>query len=1240
MASSDNYFRHKFSPGTLDYAPAREYDLNDLDVDEEFQSRASRFLGSIGEDDDIYEYLRDSDWNLYRAGKQMYNSEKWSEEQKSDYNYLRTQFDGANLGSTSQFLELLKDATIDMVTDPTLLAALFTTPITGGSSLGARTLLGKSTTESLKLIAKGNSKKGLTNKEMKKAMEDGILEQAAKKATRVSATVSGIEGGAWMGLYNHANQNTEINTGLRRAYSAKELAGSTALGVLTAGVVGGGVQKLINHQNPLLQYSNKTSNSINPVSYYFNKSLDTFLANTVMGNARRMRHLEKLGVTKAKQFNGVLDNESQLKIGQRNKEVVEFSFPENLNGRRGDYIFEDDGFFKAIEDLAPDGTWKEADELAVIRILRGGKLGKKTSKKASKAVKKTAANLRKLFNKVAKDAEDAGYGKIKIEDYFPREWDRKKILQNRTEFEERLVAKGAVDKDEVVEVVDEMLNLNNQLYSSHSNILTHGRKFEILEDSDFEDFLINDITGVGATYFLNAANTIQAKISFLGGKKGGKGTKIVGQSETKDKDGKTVKTLSQLRQSTEELFRKEWIDPIDAELKAKGLPRLTTKDKERMVASWKSATGDVNFINGKVIQGAYDGLKLANSMAYLPLATVSSLSEGLIALAKAPTTKGLKNIQYQIETATKFLASDMKSTLKDRRGLSDVAANREANKVFIAVDDVSEDKLGRLTGDALRTPWMNKAARKYFKLSLLMPWTKNVELAAFRTGKEIIEENIKALSKMKESGIKVFDDVDLFTKSVNENAGLYKRIIKDEIEGVYTGSAKDAYNQVKYLKESLYDLGIDPKQGVKWFEAGAKTSSKFYKDVNKGGGRFARSVILPTSREFSRVPWFMTHPRYDILTQFLRYPAAFSNTVLKNFARDALNNPMTSAPKVAAFAVSSTVIARATNYWRSSKEKQLELDAGFDRRRESTGSVGQALDKALPMSWEENKRAMQRVGLFGPLEYGIRFIDSFQYNQNTMVGLSSLGGPLLGDITGTMIYGRGFFETLSRKTPLRGLKNPLENYLGVTPFDTLDKKARELDEVEVMQEVVDSWRRDTLHKGGPVHRKAYNEGGEVIPLPVKPDYSKNVESIINYMMSKNNPIFNERSIPGLLGNINVETGGSYDYQQQQENGNAWGIWQLDHSKKEDYFNYLKEQDKEDSMEAQVDYAEETMMTGRNIGGKNAKAWRGTMENGTVEEIADMWAREWERPNPDRHPQWERRISEAVKHSTKMKDRNK
>ena len=123
--------------------PVARYDLNDLEANQEFQRVSERFLGSIGEDDDIFEYLRDSDFNLTSAMSRYADSNKFTEQQKKDYAYLRTMFDNADVGSTGQWIELIKDGTVDMVTDPTLILAALFTPFTGGGTLAARATLGK-----------------------------------------------------------------------------------------------------------------------------------------------------------------------------------------------------------------------------------------------------------------------------------------------------------------------------------------------------------------------------------------------------------------------------------------------------------------------------------------------------------------------------------------------------------------------------------------------------------------------------------------------------------------------------------------------------------------------------------------------------------------------------------------------------------------------------------------------------------------------------------------------------------------------------------------------------------------------------------------------------------------------------------------------------------------------------------------------------------------------------------------
>ena len=87
-----------------------------------------------------------------------------------------------------------------------------------------------------------------------------------------------------------------------------------------------------------------------------------------------------------------------------------------------------------------------------------------------------------------------------------------------------------------------MLDINNDLYASHANLLTHGRKFKGLDDNNYEEFLNNDLIPVSATYGLNAANSIQTKISFGMPKKSKVGKAI-------DLEGNEILTFQQLRRS-------------------------------------------------------------------------------------------------------------------------------------------------------------------------------------------------------------------------------------------------------------------------------------------------------------------------------------------------------------------------------------------------------------------------------------------------------------------------------------------------------------------------------------------------------------------------------------------------------------------------------------------------------------------------------------------------------------------
>ena len=64
-------------------------------------------------------------------------------------------------------------------------------------------------------------------------------------------------------------------------------------------------------------------------------------------------------------------------------------------------------------------------------------------------------------------------------------------------------------------------------------------------------------------------------------------------------------------------------------------------------------------------------------------------------------------------------------------------------------------------------------------------------------------------------------------------------------------------------------------------------------------------------------------------------------------------------------------------------------------------------------------------------------------------------------------------------------------------------------------------------------------------------------------------------ISAMLGNIDVETGGTFDFQQQQKGGNGYGLFQYDFHKPF-YKKFLNENNLTDGVDSQVRYAYENI----------------------------------------------------------------
>ena len=73
--------------------------LTQLKEAPEFADKAARFLDGIGSNEDIFEYLRDSEYSLSSAIARSFQTGNWTEEQKQDYTYLRKEFNNAEIGN-------------------------------------------------------------------------------------------------------------------------------------------------------------------------------------------------------------------------------------------------------------------------------------------------------------------------------------------------------------------------------------------------------------------------------------------------------------------------------------------------------------------------------------------------------------------------------------------------------------------------------------------------------------------------------------------------------------------------------------------------------------------------------------------------------------------------------------------------------------------------------------------------------------------------------------------------------------------------------------------------------------------------------------------------------------------------------------------------------------------------------------------------------------------------------------
>lgn len=114
-------------------------------------------------------------------------------------------------------------------------------------------------------------------------------------------------------------------------------------------------------------------------------------------------------------------------------------------------------------------------------------------------------------------------------------------------------------------------------------------------------------------------------------------------------------------------------------------------------------------------------------------------------------------------------------------------------------------------------------------------------------------------------------------------------------------------------------------------------------------------------------------------------------------------------------------------------------------------------------------------------------------------------------------------------------------------------------------------------------------------------------------------------VAGIMGNIAVETGETYDYSQKQKGGDGEGLFQFTFQPMKDaYKKFLEKNKKSDSPESQIDFVQSAINGGKDyeLGWRAREEIQNAIKTGDAETIAGVFSDKFEKPG---RPHQERRL---------------
>ncbi len=625
-------------------------------------------------------------------------------------------------------------------------------------------------------------------------------------------------------------------------------------------------------------------------------------------------------------------------------------------------------------------------------------------KKSDDAIANTiGAKIRTMLTEAGEELRANGlYDDTKelTANYFPRLWDRKAIKNNREEFKRKLLQVNEAENEiEADKIIDDMLDIKYQYGDEVSNVGANSflstRKFNFQDDTVFEDFLNNNTQEVLLSYFNQISRSLAKK-------------KVFGATNFSD-------TTNAAGQPVRDGFDTLYIKKIEQEMKDSGAsPQTILEAKNSLKKVWEAQTGEGVVKHHEYVQLGIDLYSTMTRFALLPLAPLNSLSEIMLNISRGGIKNTAKGAGKAVSAGVKNITYNMVDRLVKNHKLTKSEAFLEMNRFGIALDQATADQVERLAGDGLQN--FQKINRGFFKATGLTPWTNIVQLTSFNVGRDIVSTNLKSIAN-----------------AVKDKKGNYSTYVQTQID-------------------QLRELNIDIDEGLAWVnKTGGDLSKKseFNFKIDQAAARYTNEIILNPTRESGlRSVALSGSPFTTMLFQLTAYPAAFTNTILKDLVqrtgRSIPRGDFKTSAAVAETAMAMLGTAAFTNYVKQAVFTQDDQYMFKDTEDLVVDSV-------------------TRVGGLGFYFDAVnRVKTAAEITNSPASALGGLFGPIAGDVA----------KTYEKKSATAWLANKFPFYAAMPKKQRkeLSKAITEFGELE---------REDT-------RRRVYKTGGEVTNVPKAP----------------------------------------------------------------------------------------------------------------------------------------------------------